>query len=224
MGEDQALVVLDQEEVARVLRKYDFTAMPVVDDAERLLGLITIDDVMDVVEEEQDEDVQRLAAVEPIEEQATHLFGEVARDGEVLAVGVGFGAVARGDNEWNAVGEGTNIQELCMLHTDPGCPVTIGKDCTIGHKAIIHGCTIGDESLIGMGATVLNRAVIGKNCLVGAGALVTEGKVFEDGTLIVGAPAKVVRKLTDDEIQRLRNSAHRYAENARRFAAGLEAL
>lgn len=135
-----------------------------------------------------------------------------------------FGAVARGDNEWIAVGEGTNIQELCMLHTDPGCPVTIGKDCTIGHKAIIHGCTIGDESLIGMGATVLNRAVIGKNCLVGAGALVTEGKVFEDGTLIVGAPAKVVRKLTDDEIQRLRNSAHRYAENARRFAAGLEAL
>lgn len=137
---------------------------------------------------------------------------------------VWFGAVARGDNEWIEIGDGTNIQELTMIHTDPGFPVRIGRDCTIGHKAIIHGCTIGDETLIGMGATVLNGAVIGKNCLVGAGALVTEGKTFEDGSLIIGAPARAVRQLDEAAIKGLRDSAARYAENARRFAKGLKAL
>lgn len=137
---------------------------------------------------------------------------------------VWFGAVARGDNEWITIGEGTNIQELTMIHTDPGFAVTIGRDCTIGHKAIIHGCTIGDESLIGMGTTILNGAVIGKNCLVGAGALVTEGKTFEDGSLIIGAPARAVRQLDDAAIQGLRDSAARYAKNAQRFSTGLKAL
>ena len=132
-----------------------------------------------------------------------------------------FGAVARGDNEWISIGEGSNVQELSLLHTDPGFPVTIGRDCTIGHKAILHGCTIGDETLIGMGATVLNGAVIGKNCLVGAGALVTEGKTFEDGSLIIGSPARAVRSLDDAAIQSLRDSATRYALNAERFRNGL---
>jgi len=155
----------------------------------------------------------------------------IAPDADLIGkvrVGAGgsvwFGAVARGDNEWITIGPGTNIQELTMLHTDPGYPVTIGRDCTIGHSAIVHGCTIGDETLIGMGATVLNGAVIGRNCLVGAGALVTEGKVFEDGSLIIGSPAKAVRSLDAEAIQGLRDSAARYSANARRFREGLVAL
>ena len=133
-----------------------------------------------------------------------------------------FGAVARGDNEAIRIGDGSNIQEMSLLHTDPGYPVTIGRDCTIGHKAIIHGCTIGDETLVGMGAIILNGAVIGNNCLVGAGALVTEGKTFEDGSLIVGSPARVVRSLDDAAIEELRASARRYSANAQRFRTGLK--
>ena len=134
---------------------------------------------------------------------------------------VWFGAVLRGDNEWIEVGEGTNIQELCVLHTDWGYPLTIGTGCTIGHKAMVHGCTVGDHSLIGMSATILNGAVIGRESLVGAGALVTEGKAFEDRSLIVGAPAKAVRSLDGTAVERLRKSAEHYAENAARFARGL---
>jgi carbonic anhydrase/acetyltransferase-like protein (isoleucine patch superfamily) len=111
---------------------------------------------------------------------------------------VWFGAVLRGDNEWISVGEGSNVQDGCVLHTDMGAPLTIGKNCTIGHKAILHGCTIGDNSLIGMGAIVLNHAAIGKNCLIGAGALVGEGKVIPDNSLVVGSPGKIIR--TIDEI------------------------
>src|SRR5690606_35736935 len=110
---------------------------------------------------------------------------------------------------------------LCVLHTDPGFPLVIGESCTIGHRAILHGCTIGNSSLIGMGATVLNGAVIGENCLIGAGALVTEGKEIPAGSLVVGAPGRVVRTLTPDEIAGLRRSADRYVANARRYAAGL---
>ncbi|MFO6463172.1 gamma carbonic anhydrase family protein [Jannaschia sp. KMU-145] len=135
-----------------------------------------------------------------------------------------FGATLRGDNELIIVGEGSNVQEACVLHTDPGCPLTIGADCTIGHKAILHGCTIGDGSLVGMGATVLNGAVIGKGCLIGAGALVTEGKVIPDGSLVVGAPGKPVRELDEDARAGLIASARHYVANAARFRAGLRPL
>lgn len=134
-------------------------------------------------------------------------------------VGVWFGAVLRGDNEPIAIGADTNIQEHTMVHTDPGYPVTVGRGCTIGHRAILHGCTIGDNSLVGMGAIVLNGAVIGNNCLIGAGALVTEGKVIPDNSLVVGMPAKVVRSLDDAAVARLRTSAERYVANWQRFQA-----
>ena len=129
--------------------------------------------------------------------------------------------VIRGDNEPISIGENSNIQEHSLLHTDPGYPIVIGEGCTIGHRAILHGCVIGNNSLIGMGAIVLNGAKIGNNCLVGAGALVTEGKEFPDGSLIVGSPAKVVRALSDAEIARLAVSAAHYVANGRRFNAGL---
>jgi len=135
-----------------------------------------------------------------------------------------FGAVLRGDNESITVGEGSNIQENCVLHTDMGFPLVIGNGCTIGHTAILHGCTIGDNSLVGMGATVLNGAKIGNNCLIGAGALVTEGKVIPDNSLVVGAPAKVIRTIGDDVEAMLKLSASHYVENARRFATGLKRI
>jgi carbonic anhydrase/acetyltransferase-like protein (isoleucine patch superfamily) len=137
---------------------------------------------------------------------------------------VWFGATLRGDTEWITVGEGTNIQENSVLHTDLGYPLTIGAGCTIGHKAMLHGCSIGDNSLIGMGATVLNGAVIGQNCLIGAGALVTEGKVIPDGSLVMGAPGRVVRDLDAAGIARLSASALHYQENARRFRVGLKEI
>ncbi len=136
-------------------------------------------------------------------------------------VGIWFGAVLRGDGELIDIGAGTNIQDNCVVHTDPGFPVSIGANCTIGHKAIIHGCSIGENALIGMGATVLNGAKIGNNCLIGAGALVTENKVIPDGSLVVGAPGKVVRELDEGAIEGLRRSALHYQENAKMFAAGL---
>jgi len=137
---------------------------------------------------------------------------------------VWFGATLRGDNEWITVGAGSNIQEACVLHTDMGYPLTIGRDCTIGHNVILHGCTIGDESLIGMGATVLNGAKIGRNCLIGAGALITEGKEIPDGSLVMGSPGRVVRELDAQAIETLRRSALGYQANARRFGRGLRAL
>ena len=133
-------------------------------------------------------------------------------------VGVWFGAVVRGDGEPIVIGEDSNLQEHVVVHTDPGYPATIGKGCTIGHRAIVHGATIGANVLIGMGAIILNGAVIGENSLVGAGALVTEGKVIPPGSLVIGAPGKVARPLTDDEIARNRQSATHYAANWRRFA------
>ncbi|MCO6382069.1 gamma carbonic anhydrase family protein [Oceanicola sp. 502str15] len=137
---------------------------------------------------------------------------------------VWFGATLRGDNEEIRVGAGANVQENTVCHTDPGCPLTIGAGVTVGHKAMLHGCTIGENSLIGMGATVLNRAVIGKNCLIGAGALITEGKEIPDGSLVMGAPGKIVRQLDAEAIEKLKSSALYYQQNMRRFRAGLKAL
>lgn len=137
---------------------------------------------------------------------------------------VWFGATIRGDLEEIRVGAGTNIQENSVLHTDLGYPMTIGENCTIGHKAMLHGCTIGDGSLIGMGATVLNGAKIGKGCLIGAGALVTEGKEIPDHSLVMGAPGKVVRMLDETATEALLDSARRYRDNMRRFRDGLRAI
>ncbi|CDN54258.1 Isoleucine patch superfamily enzyme, carbonic anhydrase/acetyltransferase [Neorhizobium galegae bv. officinalis bv. officinalis str. HAMBI 1141] len=139
-------------------------------------------------------------------------------------VGIWFGSVLRGDNEPIIVGKGSNIQEGVMIHTDPRYPATIGENCTIGHHAIIHGCVIGDNSLVGMGATILNGAKIGRNCLVGANALVTEGKEFPDNSLIVGSPAKVTRTLDDEAVEKLKQSAVRYVANWKRFARDLRLL
>ncbi len=137
-------------------------------------------------------------------------------------VGIWFGAVLRGDNERLSVGARSNIQEGVTLHTDAGLPLKIGADCTIGHNAILHSCTIGDRTLIGMGAIVLNGAKIGRNCLVGAGSVVTENKTFADGSLIVGSPAKVVRSLDEATIAALQASSDRYVANWRRYAKGLQ--
>ncbi len=137
---------------------------------------------------------------------------------------VWFCATLRGDNETITVGAGSNIQENCVLHTDMGYPLTIGKGCTIGHKVMLHGCIIGDNSLIGMGAKILNGAKIGKNCLIGAGALITEGKEIPDGSLVMGVPGKVVRDLDDAAIEGLRKSALGYQANMRRFRDGSKAL
>ena len=137
---------------------------------------------------------------------------------------VWFGCVLRGDTESMTIGEGSNIQDLTVMHADHGLPLTIGKHVTVGHKVMLHGCTIGDESLIGIGAIVLNGAMIGKNCLVGAGSLVTEGKEFPDGSMIMGTPAKVVRQLTPEQIEGLRLSAQHYIDNARMFRATLKKL
>ena len=137
---------------------------------------------------------------------------------------VWFGAVVRGDTELIRIGKRTNIQDTSVLHADVGKPLTIGDDVTVGHQVMLHGCTIGDGSLIGIGAVVLNGARIGKGCLVGAGALVTEGKEFPDGSMIIGSPAKAVRELTAEQRQGLLMSAAHYVENARRFKTGLHKL
>lgn len=139
-------------------------------------------------------------------------------------VSIWFGAVLRGDTEHMRIGRGTNIQDGSVLHADAGKPLMVGEDVTVGHKVMLHGCTIGDGSLIGIGAIVLNGAKIGKGCLVGAGSLVTEGKEFPDGSMILGSPAKVVRQLAPEQINGLRNSASNYVNNARRFRDTLRKL
>jgi carbonic anhydrase/acetyltransferase-like protein (isoleucine patch superfamily) len=137
---------------------------------------------------------------------------------------VWFGSTLRGDNEEIRVGAGSNIQENTVCHTDMGYPLTIGVNCTIGHKVMLHGCTIGDNTLIGMGAIVLNGAKIGKNCLIGAGALITENKEIPDGSLVMGSPGKVVRQLDEAAIAGLTRSAESYQANMRRFRKDLRAL
>ena len=150
-----------------------------------------------------------------------HVIGRVRLG---VDVGIWFGCVLRGDNEWITIGARTNVQEATVMHTDMGCPLDIGENCTIGHRAMLHGCTIGSNTLIGMGATILNNARIGKNCLVGANALVTEGKEFPDGSLIVGSPARVMRALDEEAVARLGKAADGYVRNWQRFARGLRRL
>ncbi|SFB71381.1 gamma carbonic anhydrase family protein [Tropicimonas isoalkanivorans] len=150
-----------------------------------------------------------------------NVIGKIALEEDTS---VWFGCTLRGDNELIRVGRGSNVQENTVCHTDMGFPLTIGEGCTIGHKAMLHGCTIGDNSLIGMGATVLNGAKIGRNCLIGAGALITEGKEIPDNSLVMGAPGKVIRTLDEAAIEGLRRSALNYQKNARRYRDGLLAL
>ncbi|MFD1158028.1 gamma carbonic anhydrase family protein [Roseovarius aestuarii] len=150
-----------------------------------------------------------------------HVIGKVVLES---ATSIWFGSTLRGDNEFITIGAGTNVQENTVMHTDMGFPLTIGEGCTIGHKAMLHGCILGDNTLIGMGATVLNGARIGNNCLIGAGALITEGKEIPDGSLVMGVPGKVVRELDEAAIEGLRKSALHYQERMRRFRAGLEVL
>ncbi|GHE95414.1 gamma carbonic anhydrase family protein [Aliiroseovarius zhejiangensis] len=137
---------------------------------------------------------------------------------------VWFGTTIRGDNEQISIGAGTNVQENSVFHTDLGFPLTIGANVTVGHKVLLHGCTIGDNTLIGMNATVMNGAVIGKNCLIGAGALVTEGKEIPDGSMVLGAPGKVVRELDAAAIKGIEASAVHYQQNAARFLTGLKGV
>ncbi|ETA51476.1 gamma carbonic anhydrase family protein [Ponticoccus alexandrii] len=151
----------------------------------------------------------------------SHVMGRVVLE---AGASVWFGAVLRGDNEEIRVGEGTNLQENVVCHTDMGFPLVIGAGCTIGHKAMLHGCTIGENSLIGMGATVLNGAKIGRNCLIGAGALIPEGREIPDGSLVMGMPGKVVRQLDEAAIEGLRGSAASYRAKAAQFAESLTAL
>lgn len=137
---------------------------------------------------------------------------------------VWFGAVVRGDTDTLTIGENSNIQDLSVLHADAGVPLTIGRNVTVGHKVMLHGCTIGDNSLIGIGAVILNGAVIGKNCLIGANALIPEGKVIPDGSLVMGQPGKVVRELNEGQIAALEASATHYVQNWKRYVTGLVPL
>ena len=137
---------------------------------------------------------------------------------------VWFGVIIRGDNDPITVGRGTNIQENSVLHTDHGKPLVLGENVTVGHQVMLHGCTVGNNSLIGIGAIVLNGAKIGNNCLVGAGSLVTEGKEFPDGSMIIGSPAKAVRMLSPEQIEGLKMSARHYIDNAKRYKTGLKKL
>ncbi|MGJ7492280.1 gamma carbonic anhydrase family protein [Variovorax sp. ZT4R33] len=139
-------------------------------------------------------------------------------------VSIWFGAVLRGDTEPLTIGRNSNVQDLSVLHADVGSPLTIGENVTIGHQVMLHGCTVGDNSLIGIQAVVLNNAKIGRNSIVGAGSVVTEGKEFPDNSLIIGAPAKVVRTLDDAAAAKLRASAEHYVDNGRRFAKGLKKI
>ena len=169
--------------------------------------------------------IYELDGVRPALPAGAHwIADEAVLIGDVLIeemVSIWFGAVLRGDNERITIGVGSNVQENTVMHTDPGYPLTIGAGCTIGHKAMLHGCEIGDNSLIGMGAIVLNGAKIGRDCLIGAGALVTEGKVIPDGSLVVGSPAKVVRVLDAESIEKLKGSALSYQEKMARYRNGL---
>jgi carbonic anhydrase/acetyltransferase-like protein (isoleucine patch superfamily) len=147
------------------------------------------------------------------------LIGDVRLAREV---GIWFGAVLRADNDTIAIGAGSNVQDNCVLHADPGFPISIGEYCTIGHNAIVHGCTIGDNSLIGMGATILNGAHIGRNCLIAANALVSENAVVPDNSLVRGIPAKVAGQIDAERVRAMRTAAEAYVRSWHRFRRGLE--
>ena len=171
--------------------------------------------------------IYELDGIAPIIDDTAWVADDVNLIGKVTLAAkssVWFGSTLRGDNEMLTLGEGSNIQENSVLHTDMGYPLTIGKNCTIGHKVMLHGCTIGDNTLIGMGAMVMNGAVVGKNCLIGAGALITEGKIIPDGSLLMGAPGKIIRTLTDEAIEGLTRSALSYQKNAERYRKGLKPI
>ena len=167
-----------------------------------------------------DEDVPDIHPTAYVADSAT-VIGKV-RLGE--SVSIWFGATLRGDTELISIGDRSNIQESSVLHTDRGFPLTVGKGVTVGHQAMLHGCTIGDGSLIGIQAVILNGAKIGRNCLVGAGALVTEGKEFPDNSLIIGSPAKAVRTLSDEQITALEMSAETYARRGAHFRQQLKRI
>ena len=167
-----------------------------------------------------DQDSPRLAASAWVADSA-QVIGNVVLHEDTS---IWFGAILRGDTETLTIGRGSNVQDGSVLHADVGFPVTLGEDVTVGHQVMLHGCTIGDGSLIGIQAVVLNGAKIGRGCLVGAGALVTEGKEFADGSLIIGSPARAVRPLQAEEIAGLKGSAAHYVENAKRFKAGLKKI
>jgi carbonic anhydrase/acetyltransferase-like protein (isoleucine patch superfamily) len=152
---------------------------------------------------------------------SAQVIGQVTLEEDVS---IWFGTIIRGDAERIRIGRGSNVQDASVLHADPGVPLTLGENVSIGHQVMLHGCTVGDGSLIGIGAVVLNNAKIGKHCLVGAGALVTEGKEFPDGSMILGSPAKVVRELTPEQIAGLQRIATHYVENAQRFRKGLKKI
>jgi carbonic anhydrase/acetyltransferase-like protein (isoleucine patch superfamily) len=139
-------------------------------------------------------------------------------------VGIWFGAVLRGDNEWIEIGERSNIQENSTLHTDPGFPLTVGEGCTVGHNVILHGCTIGRNCLIGMGAILMNGAKVGANCIVGAGALISEGKIIPDNSLVVGAPARVARSTDEDAVKLIEHAAEVYFQRWQNYAANLKRI
>jgi carbonic anhydrase/acetyltransferase-like protein (isoleucine patch superfamily) len=165
--------------------------------------------------------------VSPVIPESAWVAGSAEVMGDVVLgddVSIWFGVVVRGDTAPIRIGAQTNIQDLSVLHADLGIPLTIGEGVTVGHKAMLHGCTIGDHSLIGIGAVVLNRAKIGNGSLVGAGALVTEGSEFPDGSVIIGAPAKAVRTLTPEQSQGLRLNAQHYVANAKRFKLSLNKI
>lgn len=169
----------------------------------------------------------RLGDKIPVIHESAYVAAEATVIGDVRLArntSVWAGAVLRGDNEPIVVGEGSNVQEGTIMHTDPGCPLTVGEKVTIGHQAMLHGCTVGDGSLIGIQAVVLNNAVIGRESLVGAGAVVTEGKVFPDRSLILGAPARVVRTLSDEDVANLRRNAQTYIERRALFKSELVVL
>ena len=147
--------------------------------------------------------------------------------GEVEAgrnVSVWYNVVIRGDNDPIRIGDNTNIQDGSVLHTDDGVPLTIGSNVTVGHMAMLHGCTVGDGSLIGINAVLLNNAVIGKNCIVGANTLIPEGRVIPDRSLVVGSPGRIIRTLSDEDVAHSIHNAHNYVDNARQYASGLRAL
>lgn len=150
-----------------------------------------------------------------------HLIGSVVLE---AGASVWFNVVLRGDNDELRVGERSNVQDNSVLHTDDGIPLTIGRGCTIGHMVMLHGCSIGDNTLVGIGSVILNRARIGANCLIGARSLITEGKEIPDNSMVMGSPAKVVRTLTPEEVQRLQWSAQVYVDNAKRFRSQLEII
>ncbi len=155
----------------------------------------------------------------------------IARSADVIGdvvlgnyVGIWFGAVLRGDNERITIGDRTNVQDCCVLHTDPGCPLNIGENVTIGHKAVLHGCTVGNGTLVGINAVILNNAVIGENCLIGANTLIADGKKIPDNSLVVGSPGRIIRELKDKEVQMLERFNKSYIDKIHRYSSHLEEI